>query len=320
ALDAPLETVSTERLGKAYRMEDARGRYIEFCKHTLRNGSLHGLKVVVDCANGAAYQAAPAVLHELGAEVVRLGTQPDGLNINVDCGSLYPDNLARQVVRTGADVGVALDGDGDRVIMVDAAGRVLDGDELLWIIARDRLERGELHGPVVGTQMTNLGLELALRSLGIELMRARVGDRYVLEMLLANDGLLGGESSGHIVCLDRTTTGDGIVSALQVLGRMTDTGRSLAELREGMEKLPQCMINVPVAERRDPDTVPEIVTAVAEIEHELGEAGRVLLRPSGTEPVIRVMIEGRDAGQARQLSEQLADRVRGALSTSASAV
>lgn len=314
-MDEPLGTVASESLGKAYRMEDARGRYIEFCKHSVPDSELHGLKVVVDCANGAAYQTAPEVFHELGADVVRLGNQPDGININVDCGSLHPEALQERVRAEGADAGVALDGDGDRAIMVDENGNVMDGDQLLWIIARQRYDYGQLHGPVVGTQMTNLGLELALRSLDVDMERAKVGDRYVLERLLATGGNIGGESSGHIVCLDRTTTGDGIITALQVLARMTTKGARLSELADGMEQLPQQMINVPVAESGAPVDRPDIQQAVREIEAELGDNGRVLLRPSGTEPKVRVMVEGRDAAEVERLVGQLADRVREILAT-----
>ncbi|PWG64080.1 phosphoglucosamine mutase [Sediminicurvatus halobius] len=316
-LDEPLTTVASERLGKAFRLVDAPGRYIEFCKHSLRPGrSLEGLRLVVDCANGAGYQVAPAVFHELGAEVIRLGVQPDGLNINVDCGSMHPEAMRQAVLEHRADAGIALDGDGDRVLMVDEKGRLLDGDELLWVIARDRHDGDGLAGPVVGTQMTNLGLELALQRLKVPFLRARVGDRYVLEMLLANGGTLGGESSGHIVCLDRTTTGDGVVSALQVLGRAVAVGRPLSELVDGMEKLPQHMVNVPVAQRRDPLETAAVVEAVNDVEHALGEAGRVLLRPSGTEPVVRVMVEGRDEAAVRRHAAALAEVVREALSAS----
>lgn len=309
-LERPLETVDSAGLGKAYRLVDAPGRYIEFCKHTLRaDRDLSGLRLVVDCANGAGYQVAPAVFRELGAEVTALGAEPDGLNINVDCGSLHPGTLCREVRERGADAGIALDGDGDRVIMVDGEGELLDGDDLLWIIARERQERDALRGPVVGTLMSNLGLELALRDRGVAFERARVGDRYVLERLLEAGGILGGESSGHIVCLDRTTTGDGVVSALQVLGYAVRTGRSLAELRRGMERLPQETVNVRIAERRDPLGVGGIVAAIEEVEASLGETGRVLLRPSGTEPLIRVMVEAPDAGSVARAARWLADRV-----------
>ncbi len=314
AMEEPLTTVASGRLGKAYRMMDAPGRYIEFCKHSVPFGTrLDGFKLVVDCANGASYQVAPAVFRELGAEVNCLGVAPDGLNINVDCGSLYPGRLQQAVLSSGADAGIALDGDGDRVIMVDESGAVLDGDELLWIIARDRQRQGTLRGPVVGTVMTNLGLEQALGELGVSLLRAKVGDRYVLEMLLDHHGAVGGESSGHIICLDRTSTGDGIVSALQVLRCMSVSTQPLSRLREGMTKLPQHMVSVPVARRLDPFQVPAIAAAVREVESELGKHGRVLLRSSGTEPVIRVMIEGRDRQRVHRLTEQLAARVAEAL-------
>ncbi len=310
-LERPLETVASAALGKATRLLDAPGRYIEFCKHSLEPGlSLHGLTLVVDCANGAGYQVAPAVFEELGATVIRRGTQPDGLNINVECGSTHPDGLRQLVRETGADAGIALDGDGDRVIMVDHHGQVLDGDQLLWIIARHRHERGSLDGPVVGTQMSNLGLQLALEGRGIDFERARVGDRYVLELLRARNGMLGGESSGHIVCLDRTTTGDGVVSALQALGAAMDSGRSLADLVDGMTLLPQHMVNVPIQPGSDPLSDQRITAAVSDLEARLADAGRVLLRPSGTEPVLRVMVEGDDAARVEELAIELAEQVR----------
>ncbi|MEX0448538.1 phosphoglucosamine mutase [Spiribacter sp. 221] len=310
-LERPLETVASAALGKATRLLDAPGRYIEFCKHSLGAGlSLHGLTLVVDCANGAGYQVAPAVFEELGATVIRRGTQPDGLNINVECGSTHPDGLRQLVRETGADAGVALDGDGDRVIMVDHRGQVLDGDQLLWIIARHRHEQGLLDGPVVGTQMSNLGLQLALEGRGIDFERARVGDRYVLELLRARNGMLGGESSGHIVCLDRTTTGDGVVSALQALGAAMDSGRPLADLADGMTLLPQHMINVPIQPGSDPLSDQRISAAVNDLEVRLADAGRVLLRPSGTEPVLRVMVEGDDAARVEELAIELAEQVR----------
>ncbi|TQE99459.1 MAG: phosphoglucosamine mutase [Spiribacter salinus] len=314
-LHEPLETVSSAALGKASRLMDAPGRYIEFCKHTLAPGvGLHGLTLVVDCANGAGYQVAPAVFEELGARVIRRGTQPDGLNINVECGSMHPEALSHAVLEAGADAGIALDGDGDRVIMVDETGAVLDGDQLLWVIARSRQAAGCLAGPVIGTQMSNLGLELALAKLDIEFRRARVGDRYVLEMLQAHNGLVGGESSGHIVCLDRTTTGDGVVSALQVLGAATERDEPLSALVRGMDKLPQHMINVPIARGMEPVTDPAISAAVADVEAKLGSGGRVLLRPSGTEPVLRVMVEGEDetavVAHATWLAEQVSAACR----------
>ena len=310
-LDGPLETVASADLGKASRLPDAPGRYIEFCKHSFRPGlTLNGLTLVVDCANGAGYQVAPAVFEELGATVIRRGTQPDGLNINVECGSTHPQGLQQAVVEAGADAGIALDGDGDRVIMVDHRGALLDGDQLLWIIARYRHERGLLAGPVVGTQMSNLGLQRALEALGVPFSRARVGDRYVLELLREQQGMLGGESSGHIVCLDRTTTGDGVVSALQVLAAAIDAGRALADLSDGMTRLPQHMINVPIERGSNPLADERIAVAVADVEARLANAGRVLLRPSGTEPVLRVMVEGDDAARVRAFATELADEVR----------
>lgn len=309
-LDLPLTTVPSAALGKATRLIDAPGRYIEFCKHTLqRANGLTGLTIVVDCANGAAYQVAPAVFEELGARVIRRGVNPDGLNINVGCGSTHIEPLQQAVLETGADLGVALDGDGDRVIMVDETGAALDGDQLLWIIARGRHENGQLAGPVVGTQMSNLGLELALRGLGVPFERAKVGDRYVLERLLALGGSIGGESSGHLVCLDRTTTGDGIVSALQVLGCALDRQLPLSLLAQGMEKLPQCMINVPVMAGVDALQDRRVGRTVSAVETALGATGRILLRPSGTEPVLRVMVEGEDAVRVREAAEQLASEI-----------
>ncbi len=309
-IEKPLSTVDSSSLGKASRLVDAPGRYIEFCKHSLPAGtSLQGLTLVVDCANGAGYQVAPAVFEELGARVIRRGNQPDGLNINVDCGSTHPEGLQQAVLEHQADAGIALDGDGDRVIMVDHQGEILDGDQLLWIIAQQRHLAGSLQGPVVGTQMSNLGLELALGELRVDFLRARVGDRYVLEMLQANGGELGGESSGHIVCLDRTTTGDGIVSALQVLGAAAQTGRSLAELACGMDKLPQHMVNVPIDRGSNPMADKRVTQAVRDLEQRLGKTGRVLLRPSGTEPVLRVMVEGEDGDLVHAAAVDLAQAV-----------
>ena len=309
-IEKPLSTVDSSSLGKASRLVDAPGRYIEFCKHSLPAGtSLQGLTLVVDCANGAGYQVAPAVFEELGARVIRRGNQPDGLNINVDCGSTHPEGLQQAVLEHQADAGIALDGDGDRVIMVDHQGEILDGDQLLWIIAQQRHLAGSLQGPVVGTQMSNLGLELALGELRVDFLRARVGDRYVLEMLQANGGELGGESSGHIVCLDRTTTGDGIVSALQVLGAAAETGRSVAELACGMDKLPQHMVNVPIDRGSNPMADKRVTQAVRDLEQRLGKTGRVLLRPSGTEPVLRVMVEGEDGDLVHSAAVDLAQAV-----------
>ena len=309
-MEKPMETVASDRLGKAQRVEDAAGRYIEFCKSTIPLSlTLKGLKIVVDCANGATYHVAPSVFHELGAEVTAIGASPDGLNINLQCGSTHPENLQEKVRELNADVGIALDGDGDRVLMVDSEGVLLDGDELLYIIVMSRYGQGALHGGVVGTLMSNLGLEHALQSHNIAFDRADVGDRYVLERLKQTSSVIGGESSGHIICLDRTTTGDGIVSALQVLAAMVQSGKSLHELKEGMKKYPQRMINVPVARQVDLATVSDIQDAVKSAEQRLAGRGRVLLRPSGTEPVVRVMVEGEDEKQVIEEADLLASVV-----------
>jgi phosphoglucosamine mutase len=306
-LDMPMTTVASNQLGKAKRVQDVEGRYIEFCKSTIPLGlSLSGLKVVVDCAHGATYNVAPSVFEELGADVVAIGVEPDGLNINRDCGSTHPQHLQKTVLEHQADVGIALDGDGDRVIMVDHRGELVDGDELLYIIALSRQQRGALSGGVVGTLMSNLGLEHALLAQNIAFDRANVGDRYVLERLTQTGSLIGGESSGHIICLDRTTTGDGIVSALQVLTAMTQSGKSLSELKNGMKKYPQHMINVPVRGKVDLDKAAAVQAAVKSAEQRMAGRGRVLLRPSGTEPVVRVMVEGENGQQVLEEAEQLA--------------
>ncbi|HEX5513397.1 MAG TPA: phosphoglucosamine mutase [Gammaproteobacteria bacterium] len=319
--ERPLSTVDSSQLGRAFRMTDARQRYVEFCKNSVGGGAgFDGLKLVLDCANGATYQVAPAVFSEFGASVTTIGDQPDGININVDCGSVYPARLQQAVLEQRAQVGIAFDGDGDRVIMVDEQGEVLDGDEILFIIARRRQQQGVLRGPVVGTLMSNFGLEMAFRSLSVEFHRAKVGDRYVLELLREHGGIVGGESSGHIICLDRTTTGDGIVSALQVLETMVETGLTLAELKRGMSKLPQHMINVPITRGSDVLSSPYIRQALQEVEAELANEGRVLLRPSGTEPVIRVMVEGVDSALVARLATQLADAVGEVASRAAVAV
>ncbi len=313
-LDQPLETVEPDALGKAERIVDAAGRYIEFCKSTIpANTSLAGLKIVIDCAHGATYHVAPSVLSELGATVIPLGVTPDGLNINLDCGSTKPALLCAEVAKQGADLGIALDGDGDRVIMVDHRGEILDGDDLLFVIARDRLRTGSRFNAIVGTLMTNLGLEMALRALGLDLHRVKVGDRYVLERLLADHLILGGENSGHIICLDRTTTGDGIISALQVLAAMLHSEKNLHDLKAGMTKYPQVLINVSVSGAVDLKLAP-IQEAVRAVESQLGDHGRVLLRPSGTEPVVRVMVEGPDAGQVERHARELAGVLRDTLS------
>ena len=306
-LDSDIVTVESDRLGKAERVSDAAGRYIEFCKSTIPlTMSLRGLKIVVDCANGATYHVAPCVFDELGADVIPIGVEPDGLNINQSCGSTQPELLQKIVLEHQADIGVALDGDGDRVIMVDHRGELVDGDELLFIIASSRQHEGMLQGGVVGTLMSNLGLEHALQSLNIDFVRANVGDRYVLELLQQRNSLIGGESSGHIICLDRTTTGDGVVSALQVLAAMVKSGKNLYELKTGMKKYPQRMINVPVNGKVELDNTPAVQDAVRSAERRLAGKGRVLLRPSGTEPLVRVMVEGENAQQVNDEADQLA--------------
>lgn len=309
-MDNPMVTVDSAHLGKAERVDDAPGRYIEFCKSTVPSSvDFKALKVVVDCANGATYHVAPHVFDELGARVVRLAVQPDGFNINAGCGSTHPEYLKAAVVEHQADLGVAFDGDGDRVIMVDGKGEVVDGDELLYIIARSRLSSDTLKGAVVGTVMSNLGLEHALGELGVDFRRSRVGDRYVLDTLMQNGWLLGGETSGHIICLDRTTTGDGIISALQVVTEMVKTGRTLHELKSGMSKLPQRLVNVRVTPEFDYTDHPTVQEALRGVEDQLGDWGRVLLRASGTEPVVRVMIEGTNGDEVERLAQQLADAI-----------
>ena len=316
-LDRPLCTVESTSLGKAQRVPDAQGRYIEFCKSTFSSrGDLDGLRIVVDCAHGATYDIAPKVFAELGADIVPIGVQPDGFNINDGVGATEPESLRLEVLRQNADLGIALDGDGDRVIMVDHKGEVVDGDELLFIIASERRSESDLDGTVVGTQMSNLGLEQAIVALGLQFHRAKVGDRYIMEKLLEADGTLGGESSGHIICLDVTTTGDGIVAGLQVLNAMARTGRTLNELKAGMAKFPQRLVNIPMDQPLDLDTSKPICDAVKQVEAELGKSGRVLLRPSGTEPLVRVMIEGTDPNQVERLTEALADTVREAVANS----
>ena len=309
-LQEPMDTVESSSLGKARRVDDAPGRYIEFCKSTVPAGfSLHGLKLVVDCANGATYATAPHVFAELGAEVVVIGDSPDGLNINHEIGSTHPDVMAEMVRKHDADLGIALDGDGDRCIMVDGDGEIVDGDLLLYIIARSRQQQNILSGPVVGTLMTNLGVEHAYANHQIPFMRAAVGDRYVLEMLEANGGVVGGESSGHMICLDRTTTGDGIVSALQVLFEIVESGKTINQLTEGVALYPQKMVNVPLKSREVSDSR-LIQQAVESAEEKLGERGRILLRPSGTEPLVRVMVEGQDEEEVFSLADELAGVVR----------
>lgn len=313
-LEQPMQSVTSRELGKAHRITDAAGRYIEFCKSTFSNDiDLSGLKIVVDCAHGATYHIAPAVMAELGADVVALGNKPDGFNINEGVGATAPEALQQVVLAEEADIGIALDGDGDRLIMVDHTGAVVDGDEITFIVARQRYQRGLLSGAVVGTQMSNLGLERAIQTLGLEFKRAKVGDRNILEMLQENGWVLGGESSGHIICLDLTTTGDGIISALQVLEAMVRSDHSLNSLKAGMSKFPQTLINVTMAGRQDVTNISRIREAVTEAELRLGNTGRVLLRPSGTEPLMRVMVEGQDATLVDELAKYLADVVDQAL-------
>ena len=310
-IEKPLETVGASRLGKAKRVEDAVGRYIEFCKSTIpASMNFRGLKMVVDCANGATYNTAPYVFEEMGADVIPIGIDPDGLNINRGLGSTKPEVLCAAVVREGADLGIAFDGDGDRVLMADSKGNLLDGDRLLYIIARSRLYAGAMRGEVVGTLMSNLGFEHALQRLGVGFVRTQVGDRYIMDYLKQNDGILGGEPSGHIICRDRTTTGDGIVSALQVLAARERLDSSLEDLCREVEHYPQVLINIRLPERRDLVSRPAVQDAVFVAEQELAGRGRVLLRASGTEPLVRVMVEGADGTQVQALAERLADVVR----------
>ncbi|MEE9255502.1 MAG: phosphoglucosamine mutase [Pseudomonadales bacterium] len=310
-LARPMETVESDRLGKAYRIDDAPGRYIEYCKATAGNGfQLHGLSIVLDCAHGATYHVAPGVFRELGADVTTTGVEPDGLNINAQCGAMYPQTLAKEVLRRGADLGIAFDGDGDRVIMIDHRGEVVDGDQLLFVIAVHRKSIDRLGGGVVGTQMSNLGLERALEAIDVPFVRSRVGDRHVLEELIRRDWILGGESSGHVICRDVGTTGDGIVSALQVLAAMAQSGATLAALSQAMRKYPQTMVNVPAAAPGEVTEVPSVREAVVQAEASLGKRGRVLLRASGTEPVVRVMVEGEDAAEVSTVADGLANAVR----------
>jgi phosphoglucosamine mutase len=309
-LKAPAITLESQALGKAKRIDTARIRYQEFCAHSMPEGvDLDGLKIVFDGANGAGYKVGPRTLGALGAEVIPIGCSPNGKNINDGCGSTHPELMQLTVPAVKADVGVALDGDGDRVLLVDEQGTLIDGDQLLFILATSRKDNGGLEGPVVGTVMSNLGLEHALRSRGIEFRRAAVGDRYVLEALRECGGILGGETSGHMLVLDKTTTGDGMISALQILAIMKETGKPLSELAAGMPRYPQTMVNVRTERRMDPGKSSDIQDAVAAAEAELGDSGRVVLRASGTEPVIRVMVEGEDESQVVTLANRLASVV-----------
>ncbi|WP_305072934.1 phosphoglucosamine mutase [Propionivibrio sp.] len=313
-IDLPLACVASSELGRARRIGDAAGRYIEFCKSTFPNSfDLRGLKIVIDCAHGAAYHIAPHVFHELGAEVVAIGSEPNGLNINKDVGATSTAALSRAVLANQADLGIALDGDADRVMMVDAGGNVYDGDQLLLAVVRSRLRNGPVAG-VVGTLMTNLAFEHALAELGVPFARAAVGDRYVLELLQEKGWLFGGENSGHILCLDKHSTGDGIVSALQVLTALCEEGGDLQSLLGRLELYPQQLINVPLSKGFPWKDHPDIVAAKDLVETELAGAGRVLLRASGTEPLLRVMVEGRDADRVVAAAEKLANAVREAVS------
>ena len=310
-LDKPMECVASDKLGKASRINDAAGRYIEFCKGNFPSElSLKGLKIVVDCAHGATYHIAPNVLLELGADVIEIGTEPNGLNINRKVGATSMDAVVASVLEHQADLGFALDGDGDRLMLVDHKGNIIDGDQIVYIIARDVLKSGQLKGGVVGTVMSNLGLENALASLGIPFARSKVGDRYVLEMLQQKGWSIGGESSGHVLNLAAATTGDGIVAGLQVLAAMLRAGMNLNELARGMQKYPQLLINVRFTEGQDPLNDASVQAAVKEAEQQLAERGRVLLRKSGTEPLIRVMVEADDAALCSQWAEFIADAVR----------
>ncbi|MEE8426540.1 MAG: phosphoglucosamine mutase [Woeseiaceae bacterium] len=306
-LSHPAITLESKELGKARRIDSARVRYQEFCAATMPDGlNLDNLKIVFDGANGAGYKVGPRMLADLGAEVIPIGCSPNGRNINDGCGSTQPELLQLTVPAVRANVGVALDGDGDRVVLVDEQGELVDGDQLLYILATARQREGKLRGPVVGTVMSNLGLEHALKANDIEFRRARVGDRYVLEMLRETGGIIGGETSGHMIVLDQTTTGDGLICALQVLAIMMQTGKTLSELAAGMPKYPQTMLNVRTDKRMDPSKSAAIRDAVSKVEGELKESGRVVLRASGTEPVIRVMVEGEDKELVRTLAERLA--------------
>ncbi|MGH8126388.1 MAG: phosphoglucosamine mutase [Rhodanobacteraceae bacterium] len=309
-IDAAFVTVAPERLGKARRIDDANDRYVRFCLGTLPTPpDLSGMHIVLDCAHGATYQVAPKVFAALGAEVTRVGCEPDGFNINRGIGSTHPATLRGAVIEQHADLGIAFDGDGDRVQMIDRNGELADGDDVLFVLARDWLADGHLRGPVVGTLMSNFGLERALMTAGVRFLRANVGDRYVLQQLKEHGGMLGGETSGHILCLDRASTGDGIVSALAVLDALSRAGKDLSEARAGLAKLPQITRNVRVAGARSVVGTPSVQDALASVQQSLQGRGRVVLRPSGTEPLVRVTIEGEDASEVQALAARLADAV-----------
>jgi phosphoglucosamine mutase len=313
ALDEPFRTVPSEELGKAVRTRDALGRYVEACKNSVPKGfDLGGMRIAMDCANGATYQIGPVVFRELGARVTTLGVEPNGVNINDGVGSTHPEALARHVVEIGADLGIAFDGDGDRVLFVDAEGVVRDGDDLIYVLAGDWRESGRLRGPVVGTLMTNYGLEQALAALGIDFVRAKVGDRYVHQQLIAHGGVLGGEASGHLLCLDRVSTGDGIVSALQVLEVLHRRGIGLGEALSGLHKVPQKTVNVRYAGQARPAESASVKAALAVAQQAVQGRGRAFLRPSGTEPVVRVTVEADDAQLVQTTLDTLAEAVRAA--------
>lgn len=310
-LEQPMVCESSEKLGKAQRIDDAAGRYIEFCKSHLPNHlSLNGMKVVIDCAHGATYHIAPAVFKELGAEVVVIGASPNGLNINDHCGATHTELLQKTVVEQKADLGIAYDGDGDRVMMADHTGRIIDGDEIVYIIARAAKAQNKLQGGVVGTLMSNLGLELALKQLDIPFERSKVGDRYVMELLREKNWRIGGENSGHVLNLDHTCTGDGIIASLQVLTAMIEANMTLAEFSQGMHKLPQVLVNVKFEKGTAPLEKQHVKQVIAEVEAELNGSGRVLIRKSGTEPLIRVMVEGEQETVVRQYAERIAAAVK----------
>lgn len=311
-LEQPMTVVDSKDLGKAVRVTEARGRYIEFCKNTVpAHMDLKGLKLIVDCANGATYQIAPDVFRELGAEVIELSVDPDGFNINENCGSTYPNALQKIVLAEQADAGIAFDGDGDRVVMIDHKGEILDGDELLYIIAKQGLKQGWLQGGVVGTLMSNLGLEIALQAMKLNFVRAKVGDRYVMEELQKTGWKLGGETSGHVIWLDATTTGDGIIASLQVLSAMRQNAIDLNQLKKGLEKFPQIIHNVRISKPVDGLNQPIIQQALDKAKKGLGQRGRIVLRPSGTEPVVRIMVEGEDKLQIENIVLELAQVVEG---------
>ena len=312
-LSSPIKSMDSARLGKVRRISDAPGRYIEFCKSTFPyHLDLRGLRIVVDCAHGATYHIAGHVLHELGADVVAIGVQPDGLNINHECGATHSSTLQIAVRQHHADLGIALDGDGDRVVMMDSKGTIYDGDQLVYIIARHRQQRGLLKGGVVGTLMTNLAVENGFRKLGIPFARSNVGDRYVMELLQQKEWQLGGEGSGHIICTDKHTTGDGIISALQVLHAMRDDGKTLAGLTRGLTLYPQKLVNVKVAQRFNPHANEQIKIVQSAAEQDLGDKGRTLLRVSGTEPLVRVMVEGESERKVTRWADRIAEAVRSA--------